>query len=308
MPGKRSLVIFALYGVSACTTGAAREPDVQIIHFTAARGDTIIVNNEKTVPLPLPGMSAAERLELGREILFEPITSREIELTSTGSVTCRHYGNAKVSARIDGEPRTFQLQCRPVRVFYSYGGPLQFVLGDPVPGLSNDSIQEMKLYVRGPDNEPVTRLGGTLYIPEADVARGDGLRIMPKGIGATVTSVRVGDHGAGQGVYVFERLSSLEHLRPDQTSIALPVTLDAGESRRITLPPGTWKLIMAPAKDSIDGIQYRVEGAACSVVPPIRRSVYCYGQDSIDVRFTRPRGDSSSAPMVGELRLQRPGT
>jgi hypothetical protein len=259
-----SLLALALgLGVSACRLRPEREPDAQLIHFTAARGDTIVVNNEKPVPLPLPDLSAGERAQRGA-ILFEPIASRELELTAGGTVTCRHYGNANVRARIDGTPRTYQLLCRPVREFYTHGGPIQFVTGDPVSGLPLDTVQGIGIYARGPDNEPVTRLSGTLYIPDANIARGDGLRLTPRGIGSTLTSVTVGDHNAGQGVYVFELISSIAALRPDQWMIALPVTLNPGETQRVTIPPGTWKFIMAPAGDSIGGVQYRVEGAACS--------------------------------------------
>jgi hypothetical protein len=301
-----SLLAVALgLGVSACRLRPEREPDAQLIHFTAARGDTIIVNNEKPVPLPLPDPRASEWARRGG-IAFEPIASRELELTAEGTVTCRHYGNANIRARIDGTLRTYQLLCRPVRVFYTHGGPVQFVTGDPVSGFPLDSVQGISIYARGPDNEPVTRLSGTLFIPNANIARGDGLRLTPRGVGSTLTSVTVGDHNAGQGVYVFERVSSVKALRPDQSMIALPVTLRAGETQRVTIPPGTWKFIMAPAGDSTGGIQYRVEGAACSRDKlPIRRSAYCFSRDSIDVRFTRPRGDSSSRPLVGELRLQR---
>jgi hypothetical protein len=299
-------VSLLVFGASACTFGAAREPDAQLIHFSAASGDTIIVNNEKPVPLPLPGLGEPARARPGDAVSFAPIASHEVDLTAEGTVTCRRYGNATVRATIAGASRTYQLLCRPVHVFYTFGGPIQFVTGGDVPGLPVDSVQVMNVYARGPDNEPVTRLRGTLFIPDARVARGDGLRIVARGVGSTLTGISVGDHHAGQGVYVFERVPTLATLRPDQRMVALPITLSAGETKRVTVPPGTWKFIMAPAGDSIRGIQYRVEGAACSRDRmPIRRSAYCFSRDSIDVRFTRPVRDTSSLPMAGELRLQR---
>jgi hypothetical protein len=176
---------------------------------------------------------------------------------------------------------------------------MQFVLPD--------TAQTMTFEALDADGKRVDLLAGTADILDSTVATLDGLRILPRSPGSTIAGIRVGNISKGTGVHVYQRVSTLDGLRPEQHQVAVQLRLASGEVRRWHLPAGEWMLTMLPEADEATGIRLRVEGANCSPMLLTRRRYGCLVKNDASLIVYNPFVGKSAQELTGQLLVFRTG-
>jgi hypothetical protein len=143
---------------------------------------------------------------------------------------------------------------------------VQFILGDSE--MSRPFQLPVEAY--GADGRPVTLFVAGVSIADSSVAVLNGLTLYPRARGITMAWARIGNRGAGTGVHIYQRVSTLGALDtllrvpPNQRLFAVPLRLESGQLYRQRLPPGGWMLTMLPEDDKDpNGIRLRIQGAGC---------------------------------------------
>lgn len=276
----------------ACEAPPVMGPPARLV---AGTSDTVIVNSRRPVPIPVRVPDAAGHILPVAGVRYVWSSGAPVPVSATGMVTCTQRGDATLRASLGSVATTVLLRCRPVRSVHILG-PMQFVLGE--------SAQDMPVVALGLDGNPVDLLAGTADIVDSSVAALDGLRIRPRKPEGTVAGIRVGDYSAGVGVHVYERVSTLDGLHPEQGYVAVSLRLGSGEWRRWRLPAGTWMLTMLPYEDEARGLRLRIEGANCLPAGLTKRRYVCLAKNDASVIVHHP--STKSAPeLTGALLLRR---
>jgi hypothetical protein len=286
--------VSALLIVNACDAPPRMGPPARLV---AGVSDTVIVNSRRSVQIPVRALDAAGRPLPVTGVRYQWMDGARVAVSTTGTVTCTQPGDATLRASLGSIATSVLLRCRPVQKLH-IPGPIQFVLGD--------TAQDMSIEAFDPDGHRVYLLAGTADIFDTTIASLDGLRLTPRSPGSTVASFRAGERSAGVGVHVYERVATLDGLRPEQGYVAMSLRLVSGEVRRWHLPAGEWMLTMLPYEDEARGLRLRIEGANCLPAPLTRRRYVCLAKNDASVIVYHP--STKSAPdLTGELLLRRVG-
>jgi hypothetical protein len=286
------LAAAALLATSACNDSQPGTP----ARLVAGNSDTVVVNNQRPVQIPVRVLDARGHILPDTGVRFEWTSGTSIPISVNGTVTCTQSGDASVRVSLGTLTTNMLLRCRPVRSLH-ISGPVQLRLGD--------APQELQIEALGLDGRPVDLLAGTADIIDSSVAAFDGLRVRPRSPGAALAGVTVGEQSAGVGVHVFEKVTSLDNLRPEQTYIALSVRMQSAELRRWHLPAGVWMMTMLPYEDENRGLRLRIEGANCTPATLTKRRYVCLVKSDASVIVYHPSRESSAAELSGELLVRR---
>lgn len=276
---------------SACSAPVDGPP----ARLVVGTSDTLIVSNLRPFQIPARVLDSSGHALQMTGVRYEWTAGDSIPISATGIVTCTRNADATLRASVGVLVATALLQCRPVRTVH-IAGPMQFTLGD--------SAQAIPVEALGIDSSRVEMFAASAEIMDSSIAGLDGMLIRPRKPGATLASVRVGDRSAAVGVHVYERVNTLDGLRPEQTFVAVPLRLTSGEVRRWRLPAGIWMLTMLPYEDEARGLRLRIEGANCLPAPITPRRYVCLAKDQASVIVYHP--SIKPAPhLAGELLLRR---
>ncbi len=220
-------------------------------HISAGTADVVIVNNEKTVRLPVQVFDAAGHLLKNNDVRFHWIGGARIPISASGRVTCKEPGDADVRVSLGSLSRDVQLHCRPIReLMGGIGGDF----GDFVAG---DLPTKLSISATGTDGKPVDLIALSAQVQDSEVASLDGLNLQPKAPGTTEISLWAGDQWTSNYIRVYKRGASPEALRVGE-GFASVVRLHGGDMQRWSIPYGRrYDVSLAPmTADTGDARRY----------------------------------------------------
>jgi hypothetical protein len=287
-PIRAVAAVVALLAASACKGPPAR--------LVVGASDTVVVNNERPVQLPIQVLDAAGRVLPDTGVRFQWTSGVPVPVSATGVATCTQPGDATVRASLGPLATQLFLRCRPVREVRGLL-MMNLVLGDPPQELSFEAV--------GVDGRPVTLLTGQITVGDSTIATLEGQRIRARAPGMTWLSTRVGDRDAGASVHVYERVTTPEGIRPGQ-HLAVPVRLAGGEMRRWRIPAARelYFLAMLPDGDERRMPRLAIVGANCMRWLDAH-SFFCVAQHDASVFVYHPQQADSARELSGTLAVWR---
>jgi hypothetical protein len=263
------------------------------VRLVVGRRDTVIISSGTPFALAARVFDAAGRDLPMTGVRYVWTSGAPVAVSPTGTVTCAQRGDAEVRASVDGAATNVHLLCRPLRELRT-PGVMELVLGD--------SAQDLPVAALGLDGQPVALIGGSATIGDTNIATLDGFRIRARAPGNTLVEVKAGEHVARVGVLVYERVRTLDSLRPQQRNVIVSVHLASGESRRWRLAGGTYFLAILPDDMGRQRPQLATIGANC--MPTVgERHYICLGQNDASVIVYNPAGSKQDAD--GEVAVER---
>jgi hypothetical protein len=294
----RNLLASLLVLLAACGPNEPRR-------LLVGHGDTLVLNYETEIEIPVNGIDWRGRLIPVRDARFERVGQGPIEVSERGRVTCTEHADLRVRAVRRELSTEFLLRCRPVHRAYIAGGPFHFVIGDTSRFLLSDDPQKVDIAAYDRNFVPVGLIAPTLTAAKPNVVRFEGMTIRPVAVGGTVIGARVGYRDGGAGVHVYERVRDLDGLRDDQRFAAVPLEFGEGEMRKWTLGAGSYMFTMIPYADSLTGLRLRIENANCmkEYLSPRRHS--CFTPGPMSVIVWHPGKNVAAGLLKGELLVRR---
>lgn len=165
-----------------------------------------------------------------------------------------------------------------------------------------DSARRLPVAVLGLDSQPVTLIAESTTIGDTNIATLDGRLVRARAPGSTVVQVKAGENVTRVGVIVYERVRTLDSLRPQQRNVIVSVRLANGESRRWRLAGGTYFLAIIPNSQAHHAPQLATIGTNC--MPTVgERHYICLGQDDASLIVYNPADSRQVAS--ADVALQR---
>lgn len=240
--------------------------------LSAGAADTVIVNGRQPVRVPVSVFDARGHVLSSRGTLFSRVSGTAASVGSDGNVTCAEKGDATVHASLASAAATILVLCRPIRDLRT--APLHLVVGD--------SAQPLPVGAIGMDGQPVSLLTGTATILDANVARLKGFSVMPRSPGKTVVGIRIGENISSIKVTVYQRSPTLDVIGPEHPLVAVPVTLESGDTRKLTLHRGNYLIGLLPQETEV---HMAVLGVRCVRLPWERRFMCDVKDDATIVAY-----------------------
>lgn len=287
---RRLMLPAVIVAAAACDGPPAR--------LVAGVADTVIVNDQRPVQLPVQVFDSKRRLLPDSGVRFELISDGPIALSHTGVITCAQPGDARVRASLGRLATQFTVRCRPVRDVRALR-MVNLVVGGPP--------QELPFEAIGVDGQPVTLLTGEVIIRDSTIATVDGLRIRALAMGSTSMTMRVGNRVAYSSVHTYAPATSPEGLLPGHR-VAIPVRLAGGEVRtwRLAESEESYFLTMLPDGDEESMPRFAVVGANCARgLGP--HSFFCLAKSDASVIVFHPQDVDPKKVLTGTLAVWRQG-
>jgi hypothetical protein len=287
---RRLILVLAFLAPAACKGPAAR--------LVAGNADTIVVNNQKPVQLPMRVFDAAGHSLDSAGVQYQWTAGVPVSVSATGVVTCTQAGDATVRASLGRLTTQLILLCRPVGRVRSLR-MMNLVVGGPAQELPFDAVDA--------DGRPVTLLTGQVTVEDSTIATVEGVRVRARTTGSTGLTMRIGDRLAYASVHVYERARTPEGIRAGQR-LAVPVRLGGGEMRRwrISASPDNYFLAILPDNDAHPAPALAIVGANCS--PGLGpQSYFCLAQHDASVIVYHPQQVDFSQRVSGTLAVWHQG-
>jgi hypothetical protein len=280
--------VVALAMLTACKGTPAR--------LVAGTADTVIVNNQRPVQLPIRVLDAAGHHLEKTGVQYRWTGGMPVSISATGVVKCTETGDAMVRASLGALASNVLVRCRPVRDVRAIR-MLNLVVGGPA--------QELPFEAVGIDSELVTMLSGHVTLEDSTIVSLDGQRVRALAPGSTGLSMRVGDRASYTSVHAYERVPSPEQIRAGQ-HVAVPVRLAGGEMRRWRIPASreNYFFAMLPDKDEQSMPRFAIDGASCS--PGMdAHSYFCLALHDASVTVYHPQQIDPAKVLTGTLAIWR---
>lgn len=272
---------------------ACKGPPARLV---AGSSDTVVVNNQRPVQLPMRVLDAAGRVLDTTGVQYRWTAGMQVSVSPRGVVTCTQAGDATLRASLGALATDVLLRCRPVRDVRALR-MMNLVVGGPAEDLPFEAV--------GLDGQPVTMLTGRVTLEDSTIVSLEGLRIRARAPGSTGLTMRVGNRSAYTSVHAYERVPNLEQIRPGQ-HVAMPVHLAGGEMRRwrISAAPELYFFAMLPDRDEQSMPGLAIVGANCS--PGLdAHSYFCLAQHDASVTVYHPQQIDSTKELSGTLAVWR---
>ncbi len=278
---------------SACKASSAKGPPARLV---AGISDTVVLNNQRPVQLPIQVLDAAGHVLADTGVRYQWTSGMPVSVAANGVVTCTQPGDATVRASLGRLSTHLLLRCRPVREVRGLR-MMNLVVGD--------SAQDLPFEVVGVDGRPVRLLTGRLTVLDSTVATLEGQRIRARAPGSTALDMRIGDRLAHASVHVYERVNTPEGIRPGQ-HVAVPVRLAGGEMRRWRIPAAreVYFLAILPDGDEQQMPRLAIVGATCERWLDTY-SYFCLAQHDAWVFAYNPQQADSAEELSGTLAVWR---
>lgn len=278
---------------SACNGPSAKGPPARLV---AGVADTVVVNNQRPVQLPIRVLDAAGHVLPDTGVRYLWTSGVPVSVSDNGVATCTQPGDATVRASLGRLSTHLLLRCRPVREVRTLL-MMNLVVGD--------SPQDLPFEAVGVDGRPVRLLTGRVTVLDSTIATVEDLRIRGRAPGSTSLDIRIGDRLGHASVHVYERVSTPERIRPGQ-HVAVPVRLAGGEMRRwrIAAAPELYFLAMLPDRDEQQMPGLAIIGANCD--PWLdAHSYFCLARQDAWVYVYNPQQADSARELSGTLAVWR---
>jgi hypothetical protein len=171
--------------------------------------------------------------------------------------------------------------------------------------VAGDTAQRLQVAAYDQAGRRIERFVATALVLDTTVAMLDGERIRPRAPGGTIVEVRVGGQSAAVGVHVYERVATLDALRPEQRYVLVPLRLTSGEVRRWSIPPGQWMFTMLPEGDTLAGPRLAIVGAQCRPSGLSARRFICFARERASVAVYGPWRAAGDTTLTGALAVRR---
>ena len=291
-----------MLGVALVMAVVLREPPPAFLVVESQRGsdvaNSVVLNSTRPVRLITRAFDASHRELPAAGVRYQWVAGIPIPVRSDGIVTCTEPGDAELRAWAGGVATTIVVRCRPVA---KVNGSLAMSLvvgerGRPLP-----------FSVAAPDGESVDLVAFEARVQDSSVAALNGLMIRPVAPGITSALLKVGDSQTRIFVNVYEPVSTLAGLRPEQRMVSAPVRLALGDTIRWPLPTGRFWLRFTPtaALGPRPVPRITVSGDIfCTPSFGFTDQVTCLAQgEGARIRIAHPGASKDS--VVGSLALER---
>jgi len=228
-------------------------PPARLVLGVGGGSNEIIVNSVRPVRLSMRALDARGRVLRDTGVRYQWVSGAPITISTAGVVTCTQPGDAAVRAALGEVNTTTVLRCRPVREVHA-PAMLDIVIGDSARDVPFEALDR--------EGRPVTLLAGQFTVGDSAIVTLEGQRIRARAAGSTWVTARFGDRASFNSVHVYERVQTLEEIRPGQHA-AIPIRLVGGEMRQWRLPPGGYFLAILPDGDEQARPRMAVAGANC---------------------------------------------
>ena len=244
---RRVVASGALFALAACEGPLAR--------LVAGIADTVVVNNESPMQMPMHVFDAAGHALPDTGIHFQWTSGVAVPVSDRGVVKCTQAGDATVRASLGPLTKSVVVRCRPVHDLLG-GGPVNLVMGDPPYDLLFDAVDSA--------GRPVRPLNALLSVDDSTIVTREGWRIRARAPGTTGVDLYVGDTWTRWWVHVYEPARTFDSIRVGQ-HLAVPVRLAAGEQRSWQIPPSRkeFGVQILPGGDTLRVPRLAVLGANC---------------------------------------------
>lgn len=282
-----------IWAVALAALTACKGPPARLV---AGTSDTVVVNNQRPVQLPMRVLDAAGHSLDTTGVRYRRTAGMPVSVSPTGVVTCTQTGDATVHASLGPLATNMLLRCRPVRDVRALR-MMNLVVGGPAEELPFEAV--------GVDGQPVTMLTGRVTLEDSTIVTLEGLRVRARAPGSTGLTMRVGNRSAYTSVHTYERVPTLERIRPGQ-HVAVPVRLAGGEMRRwsIFASPELYFLAMLPDRDEQSMPGLAIVGANCA--PGLdAHSYFCLAQHDASVIVYHPQQIDPAKELSGTLAVWR---
>ena len=294
MRPKRGRTWFGLTARGVAVLGVVTSCKGAPARIVVGNSDTMVVNNERPVRLPVRVVDAGGREVPATNVRYQRTLGTPLVVSDTGMVTCIQRGDGTLRVSVGGLVQDVVIRCRPVHDVRA-----ELVL-DLIAG---GRAQDLALQVLGTDGRPVNLIAAKLTIEDSNVVAHEGFRLRGRAAGGTGVTVRVGDRESFTMVHVYERKDSPEEIGPGER-VAVPVRLTAGGMRR-------WRLAAAPELYFVSVLSdgdtpppgLAIVGANCAPFGP--RRYYCYAMEDASVYVYHPRHVDSTQELCGTLAIWR---
>lgn len=266
----------------------------------------IVVNNTRPVQIEMRVLDKAGHRLSADSVRFAWISGSPLTITPTGVLTCTGRSDARVRATLGAIFTDVDVRCRPV-VELRAATWIDFVAGDSAP-------RHLPFEALGLDGYPVTELRGAVRLFDQDIASLDGASIRPKGEGATVVRVQVGEQEARMRVVVYTPVASFDGLRDEQSYVSRAVRLARGDTVHWSLPNGSYWLKYLPRRPNEAPPTITVAGAIGCMqgdgihayrVPEGVYGTYCLVQRGGSASVMLAHGEFGAEWVEGTLTLER---
>jgi hypothetical protein len=216
-------------------------------------------------------------------------------VSALGILKCSTSADANVRVTLGRLSADFHVLCRPVYTLRTSGGA-ELVIGDAAQALSFTALDEK--------GQSVAPLAGSVVIDDADVASVKGLRVSGRAPGMTEAHVRIGNFSRPVMLMVYERVSSLEGLRPEQRNVLVPLRLARGEEHRWRIPRGFYLISLSHSENAVSGPKLEFIGANCD--PALCPGSYlCRAPSSMTVIAYQPLEAARDGAAIAQVAMRR---
>ncbi|MEO8563900.1 MAG: hypothetical protein ABI601_17605 [bacterium] len=257
--------------------------------------NTVVVNEYLATRLPVRVVDSAGHDVTVSGVRYRQTAGDPIALSAYGIVKCARSSDAEVRATLGTLASTLHVLCRPVVDLRTMGGA-ELVIGD--------TATELSLVALGPDSQVVAPLAGSVVIDDANVASVQGLRVRARAPGMTEVHVRIGNFSRGVMVTTYERVGSLEGLRPEQRNVLVPVRLARGEARRWRIPRGFYLISMSRGASTTSAPKLDFGGVRCERGLG-SESYLCRASSAMTVIAHRPLNSPDEGEGSGQIAMRR---
>ncbi len=283
-----ALFPFLLVAGTACDGPPAR--------LVAGIADTVIVNNERPVKLPVQVLDSHGSVLPDSAVRFRWNAGMPVSVSPTGVVTCTGAGDATVHASLGSLSTNLLLRCRPVTKVLATR-MMNLVVGGPSQDLPFEALDV--------DGKSVTLLTGQVTIGDSTIASVQGTRVRAVSTGQTGIEMRVGNRKAFTQVLAYKLASTPEGIRPGE-HVAVNVHLLGGEMRSWHLAASreNYFIAMLPDGDEQSMPRLTILGAACSPgLGPY--TFFCLARTDAKVIVYHPRDVDPERRLSGALAVWR---
>jgi hypothetical protein len=234
-----SVMGLALVSAGAVAAWEARKgPPAYLVAGLTGAGEPVVVSTRSPVRLPMRVFDADGHALAPIGVRYSVESGAPASVSPDGVVRCAARGDAVVRAALGPLVTRVVLSCQPVS-WLSMRGWYNFALGD--------AAQPLRVGAIGLDGRPVSRLAADVRIDDPSIATfertPEGTRLVPVSPGRTIVHVSAGGQHTGARVTVFEPVSTLEGLGPEQHYVLASTRLAPRTSVRWPLPVGRFWLV-----------------------------------------------------------------
>jgi hypothetical protein len=289
----RNLMRGLICAVAFAAIAACKGPPARLV---AGTSNTVIVNNQRPVQLPMRVLDAAGRHLEKIGVRYRWTGGKPVPVSAKGVVQCTETGDATVRATLGALVTNVLVRCRPVSDLRAMR-MMNLVVGAPAEELPFEAIAM--------DSQPVTMLTGRITLEDSTIVTLEGQRVRAIAPGSTGLTMRVGDRSAYTSVHTYARVPTLERILPGQ-HVAVSVRLAGGEMRRWRIPAARelYFFAMLPDPDEQSMPRFTIVGASCS--PGLdAHSYFCLARDNASVIVYHPQQIDPAETLSGTLAVWR---